>query len=263
MLCDMGWEEVDEGWGHDAAEYAYLFELQMWREYVEVLDACDVGAGTRILDIGCGSGLAVRIATERGAMAAGIDASPRLLAVARARAPEADLRVGDMFDLPFDDARFDVVTSFRSIWGGCEKAMEEAARVCRPGGFVGLSFFSSPRVMHGYPFWRLYGNVDDHERAHAKEMASIASEGVAEQMMADAGLQPGQRYVRLSPYEYPDADLAARSWASTGPAYLAIRTMGHEAFLDAAREVARQFEVPGAGVRFDFEWQFLVGTKPA
>jgi SAM-dependent methyltransferase len=258
----MGWEEVDEGWGHEASDYAYMFEAQMWREYVELLDAAAVGPGMRVLDIGCGPGFAVRLAAERGAAVAGIDASPRLLEIARVRTPAADLRAGDMFDLPFADASFDVVTSYRSIWGGCEAAMVEAARVCRPGGRVGISFWGDVRRMSGYPMIRLFGNVDDHDRAHAKEMANIATEGVAEGMMLGAGLEPGPRWTRSIPLEYPDADLAARAWASTGPAYLAIRTMGLDAFLAASRDAARQFERPGAGVRWEFDVQFLMATKP-
>ncbi len=258
----MGWEDVDEGWGHAAADYAYLFEAQMWREYVALLDAGGVGPGTRLLDIGCGPGFALRLAAERGAEVAGIDASPRLLEVARARTPAADLRAGDMFHLPFADAAFDVVTSYRSIWGGCEDALAEAARVCRPGGRVGISFWGDVRRMSGYPMIRLFGMVDDHDRAHAKEMANIAAEGVAERMMVGAGLEPGVRWVRPIPLEYPDVDLAARAWAATGPAYLAIRTIGYDAFVAAACDAARQFEQPGAGVRWELDVQFLMATKP-
>jgi SAM-dependent methyltransferase len=259
----MGWEDVDEGWGHSAIDYAYLLEAQMWREYLEILDACAVGSGTRMLDVGCGPGLAVRMASERGAVVAGVDASPRLLTVARARSPEADLRVGDMFALPFDDDRFDVVTSFRSIWGGCEQAMAEAVRVCRPGGRVGISFWGNAKRMASYPLLRLLGNVDDHERAHAREMGNIAWEGAAEQMMTGAGLRVGPRWVRSIPLEYPSIDLAARAWASSGPAYLASKTIGEDTFLAAARDAAQQFQTPGAGVRFEFDVQFLVATKPA
>jgi SAM-dependent methyltransferase len=258
----MGWEGVDEGWGHGAVDYAYLLEAQMWREYLEILDACAVGPGVRMLDVGCGPGLAVRLAMERGAEASGLDASPRLITVAHARCPDADLRVGDMFAMPFDDESFDVVTAFRSIWGGCEGALAEATRVCRPGGRVGISFWGNAKHMNSYPLLRLFGHVDEHERAHAKEMANIAWDGVAEQMMVDAGLGPGQRWVRSIVLEYPDVELAARAWASSGPAYLAMRAMGQEPFLAAARDAARQFEVPGAGVRFELRVQFLAGKKP-
>jgi SAM-dependent methyltransferase len=258
----VSWVQVDEGWGRRAVDYAYLFEAQMWREYLELLDACGVGAGTALLDVACGPGLALRLARERGASVAGVDASPRLVAVANVRTPDADLRVGDMSHLPWPDASFDVVTSFRGIWGGCAPAVAEAVRVCRPGGRVGLSFWGHAKRMSSYPLLRLFADVDDRDAAHAKEMANIAWAGVAEQMMCDAGLQPGERWMKSIPFEFPDVDLAARAWASTGPSYLAIRRMGEAAFLEAARRAAAELQVPDGGVRFGFEVQFLVGVKP-
>ena len=54
-----------------------------------------------------------------------------------------------------------------------------------------------------------------------------------------------------------------RAFSSSGPAYLAQRTMGEEAFFAAAREAVEQLTVPDAGVRFDFEVRFLVGVKPS
>ena len=125
----MSWTQVDEGWGRKAVDYAYLIEVQMWPEYVALLDACGVGDGTRVLDVACGPAYALRIARDRGAVVSGIDASPRLIKVALARTPDGDIREGDMFDLPWEDASFDVVTSFRGIWGGCE----ERARRSRTG----------------------------------------------------------------------------------------------------------------------------------
>ena len=46
-----------------------------------------------------------------------------LIAIARARTPEGDFRVGDMFALPFEDDSFDAATSFNGIWKGCEQAL--------------------------------------------------------------------------------------------------------------------------------------------
>jgi SAM-dependent methyltransferase len=258
----VGWEGVDEGWGHRAVDFAYLFESQMWPEYVALQDACGVADGVDVLDVACGSGLAVRLASERGARVAGIDASARLVQVARLRSPHADVRVGDMFALPWPDATFDVVTSHRGIWGGCEAALAEAVRVCRPGGRVGLTFWGNAKKMAAYPLLKLFGRVSEHDSAHAKEMANIAWAGVAEQMMVDAGLAPGERWTKAVPMEYPDPDLAARALSSSGPAYLVIQTMGQEAFLEAAREAAKELQADGGGVRFAFDVQLLVGTKP-
>ena len=130
----MGWEEVDEGWGRKALDYAYMFEAQMWPEYMELLTACPVDAGTSMLDVACGPGMAINMAAQRGARVAGIDASERLAAIARLRTPDADVEVGDMFALPWPAHTFDVVTSFRGIWGGCDAALAEAVRCAAPAG---------------------------------------------------------------------------------------------------------------------------------
>src|SRR5258708_9833619 len=108
-----------------------------------------VGAGDRFLDIACGSGLALELARLRGARCAGIDASPRLLAVARDRNPEADLRVGDMHALPWDDGAFDVVTSFRGIWGTTPDAVAHAHPVLVPGGRVGVTVWGHIKASPG------------------------------------------------------------------------------------------------------------------
>ena len=96
----MGWEEVDEGWGARAKDWAYLFETRWWPEPDDVLRVAGVGEGTRYLDVCCGSGLAAQMAGRRGAVVHGLDASDRLLAVARARTPAGDFRHGDMHALP-------------------------------------------------------------------------------------------------------------------------------------------------------------------
>ena len=114
---DETWRGVDEGWGRRAVDFSTLSEPGNCREYVAMHHRLGVGASDALLDVACGAGLAVELAGLRGARCAGIDASERLLAVARDRNPGADLRVGDMHALPWGDGAFDVVTSFRGIWG--------------------------------------------------------------------------------------------------------------------------------------------------
>jgi uncharacterized peroxidase-related enzyme len=76
---------VDEGWGRKAVDFATLSEPGNCREYVAVHHRLGVDAGDRLLDLACGSGLAVELARLRGASCSGIDASARLVAVARDR----------------------------------------------------------------------------------------------------------------------------------------------------------------------------------
>jgi SAM-dependent methyltransferase len=80
-----------------------------------VADAAGIGAGIRVLDAGCGTGEFLALAIERGATASGIDLSADRLAIARRRAPGAELREGDITRLPYDDDAFDVVTAFNAV----------------------------------------------------------------------------------------------------------------------------------------------------
>lgn len=70
------------GVGFSPLDWAYLFEPYSRQANKAVFDQCGVTAGTSLLGIGCGSGFAVRLAAERGAVVAGLDASAALLDIA-------------------------------------------------------------------------------------------------------------------------------------------------------------------------------------
>ena len=93
----------------------------------------DIGPGTTVLDCGCGAGRFVGLATQRGAVVAGIDASGELAEIAATRAPGADIRVGDFEALPWPDKTFDVVTGFSTFQFADDHvaALAEARRVSR------------------------------------------------------------------------------------------------------------------------------------
>jgi SAM-dependent methyltransferase len=98
-----------------------------------VLDATGVGPGTRLLDVGCGSGELCAQAAARGAVVSGIDAAEGMIAIARRLVPEGDLRVGPMETLPWPDGSFDVVTAVNALQFAADfgAALREAARVSR------------------------------------------------------------------------------------------------------------------------------------
>ena len=138
-------------WGTDPRAWADLAESHNRPLFKAVLDAAAVGPGTAVLDVGCGSGLTLVLAAERGAVPSGVDISPGLLAIARDRLPYADLREADMESLPFGDAAFDAVTGVNAFQfaGDPRRALHEAARVTRPGGRVVASLFAAPERSEG------------------------------------------------------------------------------------------------------------------
>jgi 2-polyprenyl-3-methyl-5-hydroxy-6-metoxy-1,4-benzoquinol methylase len=73
-------------WGERARDYADYAEEAFRPIFVAILDVAGVTAGTRLLDVGCGTGLATAIAAERGVLVAGLDEAERSLAIAKERA---------------------------------------------------------------------------------------------------------------------------------------------------------------------------------
>src|SRR5438876_4620618 len=82
-------------WGARPADWA-LSEDRQLPTYEAALQRIPFEPGQRVLDIGCGAGSFLRLVAERDGAPHGIDASEALIAFARTRLPDADLRVGDM-----------------------------------------------------------------------------------------------------------------------------------------------------------------------
>ncbi|PKW00218.1 methyltransferase family protein [Amycolatopsis echigonensis] len=232
------WEAVDAGWGRLAADFATLSEPSNVREYVGLHHALGVAVGDRLLDLACGAGLALELASLRGAQVAGIDASPRLVAVARDRNPDGDVRVGDMNELPWDSASFDVVTSFRGIWATTPNAMAEALRVLKPGGRFGMTVWGHIKASPGA--WSLspFTLAAEPQVRNQADMNQMGRPGVGERLLADAGFADIERLDIPFVWEFADPEQFARALASTGPAYEAIEQVGAEEFHRRCVELA-------------------------
>jgi SAM-dependent methyltransferase len=259
----VSWVESGRAWGERAVDWAYLVEPYARGANDAVFDQARVAAGTRLLDIACGSGYAASVAAARGALVSGLDASEALIAIARARIPAGDFRVGDMFALPFDDDSFDVATSFNGIWKGCEGALIEARRVTRPGGLVGFTFWGAPKRLGLLSYFATVVELSpaDHVNATVSQ-GDTGRPGVAEQMLTDAGLEFAGRGSAQVVNEWPDLDMAVRALAAAGPSWPAVQHVGHGQFAQALREALRPLYVEGLGVRIVSEFGWVTGTVP-
>ena len=102
--------------------------------------------GRDVLEIGCGTGLILERIAGIARSTRGVDLSPGMLRAARARG--LDVVEGDATTLPFKDASFDLVCSFKvlSHVRDLRKAVAEAARVTRPGGVLALEFYNKRSI---------------------------------------------------------------------------------------------------------------------
>ena len=112
------------------------------REFYERLA---VPPGSRLLDVGCGSGQLALMAAKDGLDVTGVDIASNLIERARARAQAEGLRVrfeeADAEALPFEDASFDAVVSLIAAMFAPRPdfVAKELLRVCTPGGTIAMA----------------------------------------------------------------------------------------------------------------------------
>lgn len=105
------------------------------------LHCAGFATGERVLDLGCGVGVATRMLHERGCRALGLDlAAPRLV-LARRTTPGLAMVAGDARRLPFADASLDGVLAecAFSLIGYTSATLAECRRVLRPGGRIAVT----------------------------------------------------------------------------------------------------------------------------
>src|ERR1043165_3462809 len=129
-----------QGWAHFAP-----LESATTPTAARLVRFAGVKSGQRVLDVGCGTGVAAVTAARRGAKVSGLDLTPELLERARENSEIAgvdiDWRQGDAEALPFKDGEFDVVLSqFGHMFAPRpDVTVGEMLRVLKPGGTIAFS----------------------------------------------------------------------------------------------------------------------------
>ena len=127
-------------------------------------EALDLRAGARVLDVAAGNGNATLAAARRWCDVVSTDYVPSLLESAKTRAAAEghtiQFQQADAENLPFPDASFDVVMSTFGVMftPNQEQAAAELARVCKPGGAIGLANWT-PESFVGQVFKTIGGYI--------------------------------------------------------------------------------------------------------
>ncbi len=257
------WREAGDAWGRAAADWSCLFEHYAAAVIAAIHRRTDIGPGTTLLDVACGSGLALVQAASAGATVHGLDASEPLVDIARARLPGVDVRLGSMYDLPWPDASFDVVTSINGVWGGCDAAVVEAHRVLRPGGWLAISFWGDGQPLDLRPVFKVFAHSSPEVHLDGmRRLNDIATHGVAEAMLEDAGFVDIERHQRVSVLEWPDPDIAWRALSSIGPAVPALEHVGPAVLKRAVLDALEHCRDERGVYRFRNDHQFVLGRRP-
>lgn len=212
--------------------------------YEHVIERAEIGAGTAVLDCGCGAGRFASIAAERGASVAGVDASKELIEIAAARVPGGEFQTGDMEALPWATNSFDLVTGFSAFQFADDKvrALSEAARVSRDTVAIVIPTRAVESGIASVfkPVFPLFG---DEALASLKQSGifALSEPGRLEEVLAAAGLTPYADDEVECPAVFEDAAEGERALLGAGPTQLAIRTSGKTTVAEAIRAALTPF----------------------
>ena len=246
-------------WGARPRDWARSEEQQV-PTYEAVLERVQIGRGQSVLDIGCGVGVFLLLVADRGALPFGLDASESLIAAARERLPSADLRVGDMESLPYDDDTFDLVTGFNSFFFATdfEAALREAGRVAKPGAPVVVQVWGRHERNDLEAVKRIMRPYFPPRPADAPAEPDYSLPGVLEELATRAGLTPESSFDANWAYAYEDDEALGR--AMVAPAGIAT-LVGPEREPDVRKAIVEglaPYRTPEGGYRLRNEYHYLI-----
>jgi SAM-dependent methyltransferase len=244
-------------WGRAAHDWAELQEptaLPLWEA---MLDAGAVGPGTRLLDAGCGAGGASALAAGRGALVNGLDAAEALLAIARARVPDADFRPGDLEALPYEDATFDAVIAADVLAYVADPlaALCELRRVCARQGRVVLALWGVPEACTQRAIVSAVRAL--LPRPLDAEPFALSAPGALDALVRQAGLRVLSSGIVACTAEYPDGELFWQAQASAGFLQATMRVVGAQPLKTAVLDAVAPYRTSTGGVRLQNHFRYL------
>lgn len=248
-------------WGTRARAWAETEEQQR-PTYAEAIRRVGIGPGTTVLDVGCGSGVFLRMASERGARTFGLDASEALLELARERVPAADLRVGDLQFLPYVDDAFDAVCGFNSFFFAADMvaALREARRVANPGAPVVIQVWGRRERCALTAMKDAVFPLGAPPRPPAAPPPPLWQPGVLEGIASEAGLTPQTTFSIAYAFAYPDRETLVRLLLAPAPVVAATLAVGEQRVQEAITESLAPFRRLDGSYRLDNEWRYLIAT---
>lgn len=242
-------------WSSVAAEWAELWgslPTPVWQLLTEI---ADVGPGTVVVDVGCGSGDLLAHVHALGARTAGLDPATAMVEAARARIPGADVRVGTADHLPWADATFDLATAVNALHfaDDPDAALHELARVTVPGGLVAVSNWAAADR----------NDLDTIEEALARAAGQapapggdLREPGGLEEFLTDGDLEVVAAGEVETPWEATDDDTLVRA-VLLGEASSVLAEQA-PVVLDAARP----FRTRSGGYRLSNAFRYAIGRTP-
>ncbi|GKQ41243.1 hypothetical protein ALMP_77600 [Streptomyces sp. A012304] len=247
--------------------------------YEAVYERLEVGPGTRLLGLGCGSGLALLMASSRGADVTGVEtSSPERLALARQRLEPAEARdararartrLVDGSPLDAADAQtpaYTLVTAFEPIGclagdaEGLVELLSAATPLAARGTPVVLAGWGPPERCATSSVLRVATKLADPERGAGSWRPPLRDD--LEEVAHRAGLRPDGSGRVACPFGYADVDSARKGLLSTGLFDAAITATDQERVDKEVTEALHPYRRPDGTVWMPNVFRYLIARVP-
>jgi SAM-dependent methyltransferase len=254
-----------------AAEfYESRFVPAIFAEWAPLLvDAAEVRPGQRVLDAACGSGVVARAVADRlgtNGTVVGVDLNEGMLTVARRLRPDLEWRQADVVDLPDPDGTFDAVLCQMALMFFPDRsaALQELARVTRPGGVVALVVPASLEHQPAYgPFVDMAGRVAG--TAAASMLGTYWECGDLDRLrrlVSDAGLEAVQVRTHLGTARFASPDELAVTEVEGSPLVERITEEEYAGIRAGARDVLAPFTGPDGTLEAPLRGHIVAARVP-
>lgn len=248
-------------WGMRPRDWAELAEPSNRPLFATVLGQLGVKPGTRLLDIGCGSGYAARMAERLGAVVTGLDATPELIAIARERVPNGEFQIGSMDELPFDEDSFDAAVAFNAFQFADDPAhaVRDAARVVRPDGLIAATTFAEPERNESTALHLALQPLRAGGGPHLPY--ELSAPGGLEALLATASLEPVQSGEVPLPWAHASSEEAVRAVLASAGGAIAIESAGEAASRAALERALVPFTRPDGSVSMRNVFRYAIARR--
>jgi SAM-dependent methyltransferase len=211
--------------------------------HARVLDLAGVGAGTTLLDLGCGPGVFARAAVERGALVTGVDADPTVVAAAERAVPGARFRVGDAEQPP--PGPFDVVAAVQ-VLQHVSSPLAVLRGACAVGGTVVVTVWGREEECGVGLFGEVLGRWLP-PRPVRPGPPPVTDPARLAALAESAGLEIVRVEEVTCPFTYRDADELVGPLFDTGMGRAAVNRAGPDAVREAVLERLADRRRPDGG----------------
>jgi SAM-dependent methyltransferase len=245
----------EDGWSEVAADWAALWGEFSGPARQALISASGIGVGSRVLDVGCGSGEFVAMLRGLGAIASGTDPAQGMLEMARRRNPGADIRPGTAEALPWPPASFDVVTAVNSLQfaDSPSAALAEAVRVTVPGGAVAVSNWAEGELNDLNSIEAAVARADGEDPMPDGDLRQA---GGLESLLRDGGLGVVAAGLVDVPWEAPDNETLIGG-------VLLGESVERAEFARVVVAAAQPFRTASGGYRLVNRFRYAVGQVPS